>query len=184
MKKPICLSIILTGFLILVGAQLTAAQKIPIPLAQQLVKDNQYVKEKMREQRWTIAQLAGQINEVKKVDLNGDGKPEFIFSGISCGNANCSTWIYRKNGNRYVQIPIEAYAIGIEIRKTKTNGYFDIAVEGHSSASETVLRIYKFDGSKYEDKECFSKQRSVYNPRTGETTELKTPKITKIKCNS
>ena len=175
---------IFTGFLILVGAQLTAAQKIPIPLAQQLVKDDQYVKEKMQEENWTIAQLAGQVNDVKKVDLNGDGSLELIFSGIICGNANCSTWIYRKNGNRYVQIPFDASAIGIEIRKTKTSGYFDISVEGRSSASETELHIYKFDGSKYEIKECFSKKFAVVNSKTGKATVLKTPKITKINCGS
>lgn len=184
MRKPICLSIIFTGFLILVGAQLTAAQKIPIPLAQQLVKDDQYVKEKMQERHWTIAQLAGQINDVKKVDLNGDGSPEFIFSGIVCGNANCSTWIYRKDGSRYVQIPFDASAVGIEISKTPTKGYLDIIVEGHSSAAETELHVYKFDGSKYEVKECFSKKFAVVNPRTGKATVLKTPKITKIKCGS
>jgi len=180
MKKIIFLLMMTMSFLITVGVQSGIAQKIPLALAGQLIKDDEGVREK----KMPAKDVADQMNDVRKVDLNGDGVPEYIFSGIVCGNANCQTWIYRQNGNKYVRIPFEAYAVGIEIGKTSTKGYLDIIVEGHSSAAETELHVYKFDGRGYDIKECFSKKFAKVNSKTGRVTKLKTPITTKIKCGS
>ena len=87
MKKNIFLLMITMSFLITVSVQSGNAQKIPVALAGQLIKDDEGVREK----KMPAKDVADQMNDIRKVDLNGDGVPEYILSGIVCGNANCQT---------------------------------------------------------------------------------------------
>jgi len=183
MKNTIFLMIFTLGFSIGIAAQPAKARTLPLALASQLVKDDSGVREKMRDNRWTVSNVAKEVNYLKFVDLNADGVDELIFSGIVCGTANCQTWIYRKIGAKYEQIPFDASAVDLKVLASRSSGYSDISIEGRGSAVESEVHIHKFDGRKYDVKECFSKNWALFNTRTGKWTELKTPRVERLKCS-
>ncbi|MGI8542882.1 MAG: hypothetical protein ACR2MD_05310 [Aridibacter sp.] len=135
----------------------------------------------MKDRKLGVQDVTKKINSVDIIDLNGDGVSEYIIHGILCGSVNCQVWIYRKTKNGYSQIPFEESVTSLKTLKTKTKGYFDIQIEGHASAAESEIRIYKFNGSGYKISECFSKEYVVIS-RTGKVIKLKTPRVAKIKC--
>ncbi len=159
------------------------AQSTPIELAKQLLKDDVMVKELAEMDGLSLSQVTKRLSS-RKIDLNGDGVVEYIVSGIGCGNANCPTWLYRKSGNKYIQIPVEneLSATSVETRRTKTNGYLDLTAKTHGGGGEGTLLVHKFNGSKYVVKECFD-IKSGYFDGSGNYREYKTPKVTKTRCN-
>src|ERR1700686_3034904 len=98
---------------------------------------------------------------VRKVDLNGDSQPEYIVvieDGALCGAlGNCPDWVYGKAGSEYKLL---LHTRGRELlrEKTSTNGYRDLRSEGGDTAFESDFIIYKYDGSKYRAKQCFSRE--------------------------
>lgn len=96
--------------------------------------------------------------EVKEFDLNNDGQKEILLrarNGYFCGGTgNCGFWIYKKSGKNYRKLLyssdyIDVNKMGEQILKKKTNGYYDILLKGHLSASDTSYEFYKFNGRIY-----------------------------------
>ena len=96
---------------------------------------------------------------IKKVDLNNDGHPELIvdLSYLGCGVSNCPFYIYRKSENRY-DLLLKDAGTSHQMLKTKTNGYNDFLLQGHSSASDTYVVIYQFESGRYKAKTCWTRQ--------------------------
>lgn len=101
--------------------------------------------------------------EIKKIDLNRDGKKEILLLGknfnLCSAVGNCAFWILQKNRKTYKKLLysteyIDISGLGEQVRKNKTKGYFDILLKGHYSASETTYESYKFDGRKYQQSKC------------------------------
>lgn len=159
-------------------------QSTPTELAIQLLKDDLMVKEIAQSDGLSLSEVIKRLSS-QKIDLNGDGVVEFIVSGIGCGASNCTFWLYRKSGNKYIKIPVEddINAESVEPRRTKTNGYLDFSAETHGGAGYNGLYVYKYDGSKYVVKECFSKNY-FYTDRNGNSLQYKIPKIAKRRCGS
>lgn len=72
-------SLLITS-LLLSFAQLANAQSTPRVLARQLIKDNADAREVVQNTKITLDEVVKQLKS-KKVDLNGDGNPEYIVSG-------------------------------------------------------------------------------------------------------
>ena len=100
--------------------------------------------------------------EVERVDLNRDGKKEFLVRGKNshlCGaTGNCGFWVFEEGRTRarlllsasdYVDVEL-----GQQVLRTRTNGYSDLLLKGHLSAAETGHYTYKFDGRKYVEAKC------------------------------
>ena len=103
-------------------------------------------------------------------DLNNDRKKEIILSG---NNANlcdaafsCLYWIFEKKNGSYKQIlrssatgynEIANYTNrrGIEIGKTKSNGYREIILRG-GSGYQTFQFTFQFEKNKYAEKKCLT----------------------------
>jgi hypothetical protein len=66
--------------------------KVPDEIARQWMND-----EEVKSGNYTTARLPRDLH-AETVDLNNDGKPEFIVAGICSPTGNCSTSIYRKVG--------------------------------------------------------------------------------------
>jgi hypothetical protein len=123
---------------------------------------------------------------VKKIDLNGDRKPEFVVQGLDkylCSpTGNCSFWIYRKTENGYEQIleasDVQQYNFG----RTLNNGYLDLTTFMHGSAFDSDLSVYRFDGDMYRLKECGERSYS-YLDKKGQFHIRKRPLITISKCS-
>ncbi|HRH41507.1 MAG TPA: hypothetical protein PKY82_07660 [Pyrinomonadaceae bacterium] len=100
-------------------------------------------------------------------DLNNDGQKEIFIRGVEnpfrCGN-NCSKyWVFEKiNGQSYRKI-FEANGYLPVVRKSKTLGYKNIAFEFYASAIEFIDGTYKFNGTEYVLKNCWSENKLVKN---------------------
>lgn len=101
--------------------------------------------------------------QVRKLDLNGDGQPEYIVvleHGGLCGAlANCPGWVYRKTGDRY-ELLLRTRGRELLLQQASTNGYRDLRSEGGDTATRSSYAIYQFDGSRYRARQCFSRESS------------------------
>lgn len=108
--------------------------------------------------------------DVQRVDLNGDGKNEYIFwgnNGNLCGaTGDCKLWIYeRKNGN-YRKL-LRAYAHNdrvekwFELSKRKSKGYRNLVLKGSYSGYETTVYFYEFNGKIYKENKCLFEDYSL-----------------------
>jgi hypothetical protein len=121
-----------------------------------------------------FVRLTERTMTVRKVDLNGDGRPDYIVevSGGFCGTlANCPHWVYRKGRGGFERIGYDGRSRELTPQKTSTRGYRDLRAEAGSTASEDVIVDYKYDGREYRAADCFRRDHS--GPRV---------KMKRIKC--
>lgn len=98
------------------------------------------------------------------VDLDGDGvreviaQPQDYKSGLCGATGNCSFWIFKKSGTAYKLLFDSGQGNGWEmftIETTRTNGYFDIVLAAHVSASEKFLGLHQVINGKYQQVHCY-----------------------------
>lgn len=130
-----------------------------LPVWKELTKDDYF-----REQgSYGESGNCSDMLEVKNIDLNQDGQKEILLRGknfnLCSAVGNCAFWIYEKKGKRFRKILYSTDYIDItkmpnQIKKNRTNGYFNIVLKGHLNAAETNYLYYKFDGQKYKQNNC------------------------------
>ena len=105
------------------------------------------------------------------VDIDGDGRPEFITADGYCGNVNCQFAVaaYRDRQWRIVL----SDAGDTQLLATKHRGWRDISVSGRASAAEFDTTIYHYDGSSYRAAIC---ERTIYRENND------TPRTTRRAC--
>jgi hypothetical protein len=124
-----------------------------------------------------LARSSAQTMSVTKVDLNGDGQPEYIAEvggrdGVFCGAlANCPRWIFRKTRGGFERIGFDGGSRSLTPRKTTTRGYRDLRAVAGDTAVEDAVFIYKYDGREYRATDCFTRDWS--GPRV---------KLRRVKC--
>jgi hypothetical protein len=115
--------------------------------------------------------------DVKELDLNRNGRKEILLRGnnsnLCSPVGNCGFWIYEKKGRKYRKLLAstdfwEITAMGEQVKKSTTNGYFDILLKGHFTASDTTYDVYEFNGTKYKQSKC-----SVETPIPGSSDNPK-----------
>jgi hypothetical protein len=117
---------------------------------------------------------------VEFVDLNGDGVPEAICrpTGEMCSpTGNCPFWVFEKVGARYRLILEKGAAEGFTVRHARTNGYFDVELVMHGSASMSSFFVYRFHGRRYQRTACYD-ENFTYFDEHGEVHELDEPRVT------
>lgn len=98
-------------------------------------------------------------------DLNGDGKNEIIAQGNglgACGGTgNCVVLVLQSTPTGF-QILLDSRAgkFGrgfekIRIMESRTNGYRDIVLASHVSASDRTLEVFRFKSGEYRRSGCF-----------------------------
>jgi hypothetical protein len=101
-----------------------------------------------------------QMFETEKIDLNKDGIKEIKIRGIFgnfCGaTGNCSEWIFgRTRKSAKYKLLLKSGGEYFHVRKSSTNGYKDIYITTHDSASSSYHMIYKFSGKIYQENKCW-----------------------------
>jgi hypothetical protein len=119
---------------------------------------------------------------IKLVALGRGGNSDFIVqagSALCSPTGNCTFWILRRRGNLYTPL-LETEAQTFTLQRSRNNGLLDIVLTRHSSASESEVKVYKFDGKSYKESGCYMAEWAQLGP-DGEFHKLKAPKLTA--CN-
>jgi hypothetical protein len=130
-----------------------------------------------------LRELAGDTR-IRLVDLTGLGSRDLIAQanglGPCGGTGNCVIWFFEltQQGPRLLLDSSKsggAFEV-VTIRPWSTNGYKDIVLGAHESASERILVWYKYSNGNY-------KMSSCYNLSTTNGLQLlNSPQILEIRC--
>ena len=117
---------------------------------------------------------------IKMVDLGGDSARELIAQGgdpaVCSPTGNCFFWLFRKTKRNYKLL---LYAEGVQmftIQRTQTNGFRDIVLAMHGSATASQLTLYKYSNGAYHDVACYDANWTVLEADT--LRQLTEPRIT------
>lgn len=136
-----------------------------------------------------VAQFRGDPNaresaaqtRIKLVQLNGNGAPEIAAQASgerSCSpTGNCPFWVFQKHGAGYKLILEKGAAQGFGVQPTRTNGFSDLVLTMHGSATEEDLYVYQFLDGRYRQTGCYEANWTSLS-KEGEYRDLKEPKIT------
>ncbi len=96
---------------------------------------------------------------IRLVDLNGDGVSNVIAQGsggLSCSpTGNCDFWVFSRVGETY-KVILERGAIeNFTVQPTLTNGFHDLVLGMHGSATEQELFVYRFTNGRYRRVACY-----------------------------
>jgi hypothetical protein len=118
---------------------------------------------------------------IKLVDLNGDGQLDVIAQAVGddsgCSpTGNCPIWVFLKSGPTYKLILGRNAIQTFTIQQTRTNGFRDLILGMHSSATEEEGFLYQFRNGRYTKIACndVNWERLV----NGELVDLKKPDTT------
>jgi|SRR5579859_6201352 len=121
---------------------------------------------------------------IEKLDLNGDGAAEVIVQGVGevwgCSpTGNCPLWILLKTPSGYKTI-VDSVGQSFSVMKTRTNGFRDLVVGMHGSATSQELKLYSYKNGRYVKAGCYEAGWAVLV--NGEMQALEQPVIKK--CES
>lgn len=95
---------------------------------------------------------------IKLVDLSAGPQREVIAQAsdeANCGaTGNCSLWVFKRTAQGYVLILSEV-AQDVTILPTSTNGFHDLMLGIHGSATEQELDLFRFVNGHYQRGACF-----------------------------
>jgi hypothetical protein len=113
---------------------------------------------------------------IKMIDLNHDGTAEIVAQGmVNCSaTGNCPFWIFQKKARGW-KLLLESEGQTFTIQKTSTNGFRDIVVTMHTSATESGLTDFRFSDGRYYDRGCYDASWEVLEGE--KVRELKEPTI-------
>ncbi len=129
---------------------------------------------------------------VKLVDLNEDGVAEVLAqaTGVKTGcgaTGNCAFWVFQETPTGFRKLLDTRGKDGIggievfTIDPSRTNGFHDLVLGAHDSASEKTLFVYRFRDGQYSVADCYDADwwcMECSPPRA-----LDEPKITRLnKC--
>ncbi|MFZ0794801.1 MAG: hypothetical protein WAM65_13590 [Candidatus Korobacteraceae bacterium] len=97
---------------------------------------------------------------VRFVDLGGEDKPLVFATSLGLEGGcdalvNCPFWIFRHSEDGYISL-LDAVATSYTIQPTGTNGFSDIVIARHLSASQSQLTLYNYADGKYVAAACYT----------------------------
>jgi len=121
---------------------------------------------------------------IRMVSLNQDEKePLEVVVQIQhyCSpDGNCTLWFFRRTPHGY-RLLLDAIGQGFTVQKTVTNGFNDLVVNMHSSATDQWLKVYRYASGRYWRVACYDADWAP--PENGVVHQLKEPRITPSHCN-
>lgn len=122
--------------------------------------------------------------EIKMIRLKPDEKdPRDVVAtvrGFCTADGNCPLWFFRKTSHGY-RLLIFSIGQSFNIQKTTTNGFKDLVVNMHSSATDEWLKFYRYARDHYRRVACYDADWAPL--KNGVVLHLKEPRITSSPCN-
>lgn len=88
-------------------------------------------------------------------DIDEDGIVDFIVDvGTRCSGHNSPYFIYQSVGKGY-KLLLNITSIGIKLKKSKTNGFYDLLATSYGGMDLGGADIYKFNKGRYRATECY-----------------------------
>ncbi|HEU4453239.1 MAG TPA: hypothetical protein VFR81_09270, partial [Longimicrobium sp.] len=90
--------------------------------------------------------------ELKRHDLNGDGRAEYFVRGTGpfCGaSGNCREWVFTREAGGGYRLLLDAGGKGVTPQAPSVNGWRILWDDAHMSAYESHRDVYLFDGERY-----------------------------------
>ena len=94
---------------------------------------------------------------VGSIALADDGSQQVLVQGprFFCGaTGNCSYWIFVHHHGQ-LRLVLAAGGGLIVVRNTSSHGFRDLATSWHLSAYDSERRVYRWNGSQYEQADCY-----------------------------
>jgi hypothetical protein len=142
---------------------------------------NRYEQEELKSESYANSEInCSDLYEVKRIDLNEDGNLEVIVRTnnpeLSSVRGNSPLWIFQKSERTYQEILFNEASFDYEVQNKLTKGFKDIKIDQNSSGGNhpSYIDVYKFNGKKYQVKECFAE----------EWTDKNKTRIIRQKCES
>jgi hypothetical protein len=183
------LTFILAAFLLQSAAQPRARQTIylkdrldkPIPAAivEQLLNEEALRAAGGSRER-AAAELARELM-AEPIDLDGDGRRDWIIRGDCAAVGNCETTVYRGTRDGF-KLLLEADNVQtVRTRRKSSKGLRDLEASSHGSAFDGELFVYRYDGNEYRRVACMVYSYR-YLDRRGNAHTRKRPQISREKC--
>ena len=115
---------------------------------------------------------------VETVHLGPSQEADLVVTDPSyCSpTGNCAILILRPVKNQY-RVVLDGIGQSHTVRRTRTNGFGDIELAMHGSATMSTIKVYKFNSSRYLRSSCLNEEFSVIDA-DGNVQELEKPRIT------
>ncbi len=138
---------------------------------QKPMSDQGYADDRIRE--------VASLSRIRFVDLSGQGKPVILATSVSleggCDANNCPFWIFQNSPDGYVSL-LDTVAASYTIQPTSSNGFSDLVIMRHVTASESRLTLYRYEDGKFVDSGCYT---ATWAP--AKDGEIQDPEITACK---
>jgi hypothetical protein len=154
-RVPTIVVLMMFGTVIFIGSANAVAQTRPSVAPKNLLAELE------KDDRDCVVNNGGLTKNVsaESIELTRKGEQMLVRgSGIClCGAQNCGFWIYQKKGNKTELLLQGAGATKVSAGRHFSKGFRDVISESHASATETIIRTYRYDGSRYQLQKCVSR---------------------------
>ena len=94
---------------------------------------------------------------VGSIELALNGSKQVLVRGPDsfCGTTgNCPIWIFIRQGGQ-LRLALQSGTNGLIVRKTSSRGFHDLAAGWHWGAFDEQFRVYRWDGARYRQVDCY-----------------------------
>jgi hypothetical protein len=148
----------------LADAPLTAAERAEIyrVVDGKTIHDSFLENERDKERQTVLSSRVGRI------ELGSDHSEQIFVRGpdLFCGaTGNCSIWIFARD-NGHLRLILETGGGLFIVKATETQGFHDVATGMHMSAFEEGFAVYRWNGEKYTQIDCYYTRLDPKDDRT------------------
>ena len=120
----------------------------------------------------------GEDASVATIRLGPSDEPDLVVTDDSgCSpTGNCSIFVLRPTKDEY-RVALEATGQIITATPARANGFRNIKVRMHGSATMSEIKIYRFNGIRYVRSGCYNESFEEID-KDGNVQELDTPRMT------
>lgn len=120
---------------------------------------------------------------IKAVVLDQDGKQSEVVAQVQefcSADGNCPLWFFQRTPHGY-RLLLDAIGQSFNVQKTATNGFSDVVVNMHGSATDLGLKVYRYARGRYWRSACYDADWAPLE--NGVVRQFKEPRVTPTRCH-